>query len=177
MTRKEAIECGSKNYEGRPCKNCGNTCKSTSGRGCIPCHKKQIDVLRRTPKYRDKQKEYRHRPTVKAQINARNNLPEVIAARKAHNSLPEVKAASRNSKLKAAYGISQHDYRKMLWRQGGLCLGCDYRPPPGKHLHVDHNHKTGAIRWLLCSNCNTALGLLKDNLTILRNLINLLEIP
>ncbi len=42
--------------------------------------------------------------------------------------------------------------------QKGLCAICD-QPAPGKtRLHVDHNHKTGAIRGLLCVLCNSMLS-------------------
>jgi hypothetical protein len=40
---------------------------------------------------------------------------------------------------------------------------------------VDHCHTTGAIRGLLCHNCNRALGLLKDDINVIKNAINYLE--
>ena len=42
-------------------------------------------------------------------------------------------------------------------------------------LSVDHCHKTGKVRGLLCHSCNTALGLLKDNTDVMRLAINYLE--
>ena len=41
-------------------------------------------------------------------------------------------------------------------------------------LSVDHNHETGKVRGLLCSRCNSAIGLMKENLKCLRNAINYL---
>lgn len=57
------------------------------------------------------------------------------------------------------YGITPEDYAKLLSDQGGSCAIC--RCPPGDDaddLRVDHCHKTGRVRGLLCSTCNAALG-------------------
>ena len=45
------------------------------------------------------------------------------------------------------------EYDRLLARQGGVCLICG-RPPQTRRLHVDHDHKTGRIRGLLCMPCN-----------------------
>lgn len=51
----------------------------------------------------------------------------------------------------------------MLAAQGGVCAICGETNASGRDLSVDHDHETGEIRQLLCSNCNTGIGLLKDN--------------
>jgi hypothetical protein len=51
----------------------------------------------------------------------------------------------------------------MLAAQGGVCAIC--RAAPAQH--VDHDHETGAVRALLCFNCNGGLGQFKDNPTLL----------
>lgn len=45
------------------------------------------------------------------------------------------------------------DYERMLKRQQGRCAGCGGRPRK-KRLAIDHDHKTGKVRGLLCSTCN-----------------------
>ena len=66
------------------------------------------------------------------------------------------------------YGITGEQFNEMLEGQNGVCAICE-RPETttrmGKlrPLCIDHNHKTGKIRGLLCSNCNQALGKFKDN--------------
>jgi Recombination endonuclease VII len=79
---------------------------------------------------------------------------------KAH---PEyVAMAQRKSYLKKYYGLTQEDYLGMVERQQGLCAIC--RQPSTKGiLQIDHCHKTGRVRGLLCDPCNKAIGLMKDS--------------
>ena len=74
--------------------------------------------------------------------------------------------------LKFHYGLSLEKYRELSSRQGDVCALCR-RPPVGRfdakpRLHVDHCHKTGKIRGLLCHNCNAGLGNLRDSAEMLR---------
>lgn len=66
------------------------------------------------------------------------------------------------------YGISTDDYNELLKAQNGLCAICNL-PGNGKYkkLHVDHCHKTGKLRSLLCVNCNRGLGYFQDNPALL----------
>jgi hypothetical protein len=80
----------------------------------------------------------------------------------------------RNNFLKYNYNISLLDYNNLFIKQGGLCLIClkpEIIKNKGKEkikdLAVDHNHKTGKIRGLLCHKCNTAIGLMNENPLIL----------
>jgi hypothetical protein len=66
---------------------------------------------------------------------------------------------SRTYHLKRRYGITAEDADAMLADQGGLCVICKTAPAN----HVDHDHATGAVRALLCFNCNGGLGQFKDN--------------
>lgn len=62
----------------------------------------------------------------------------------------------------------------MVHEQKGLCDIC-YQPNIAhRDLCVDHNHETGRIRGLLCTNCNTGIGLLKENPLILDRAITYL---
>jgi len=63
----------------------------------------------------------------------------------------------------------------MSFKQGHACAMCGDKPTD-KKLGVDHNHKTGAIRGLLCGTCNTALGMLKDDPAIILKAYNYLTI-
>jgi hypothetical protein len=60
-------------------------------------------------------------------------------------------------RLQKAYGISGEDYSNLLTSQGGGCAVCGSLPK-GNRLSVDHDHRTGEVRGLLCAPCNRALG-------------------
>jgi hypothetical protein len=84
--------------------------------------------------------------------------------------------------LSRKYGLSPEEYRKLLDDQGNCCAICETNPPTGKatrkknrRFAVDHCHATGKIRGVLCSNCNTLLGLAKDDVSILQKAINYLK--
>jgi hypothetical protein len=67
----------------------------------------------------------------------------------------------RNSLLRN-YNLPYEEYSRMVEDQNGKCAIC-LELPSRTHLDVDHNHATGKIRQLLCSRCNTAIGLLKES--------------
>ena len=66
---------------------------------------------------------------------------------------------SRTYHLKRRYGISAAEADVMLADQVGVCAICKVAPA----VHVDHDHATGAVRALLCFNCNGGLGQFKDD--------------
>jgi hypothetical protein len=73
-----------------------------------------------------------------------------------------------------AAGVDATRYQEMLREQGGVCAICaqperapDKASGKTKDLAIDHDHVTGAIRALLCSNCNRALGLFNDDIALL----------
>ena len=73
------------------------------------------------------------------------------------------------------YGITKKDYESMWLRQGGKCPVCDKMELDGKLLHIDHDHKTGRIRGLLCGPCNRFIGLAKENIHTLHGAVDYLE--
>lgn len=68
------------------------------------------------------------------------------------------KAKARNNRAQTVYGLKDGDYQK-LWDNApfgpGTCYICGGKGS-GK-LHIEHNHKTGAVRGLACYTCNTIL--------------------
>jgi hypothetical protein len=71
---------------------------------------------------------------------------------------------SRGYHLKRRYGITAEEADALLEAQGGVCAICRTGPA----AHVDHDHRTGAVRALLCFNCNGGLGQFKDDPDVLR---------
>jgi len=106
-------------------------------------------------------------------VQCRANLLNLLPKRQPRQSL-------RASKLKIKYGITLEDFDKVFEQQGGVCAICG-KPETFLHqtgvvcrLAVDHNHKTGKIRGLLCRVCNQGLGSFKDNSENLSNAIKYL---
>ncbi len=84
--------------------------------------------------------------------------------------------SNRRSHLKRKYGISLEEYDAMLASQGGGCGICGKEPSARISLHVDHDHRTGRIRGLLCFVCNSSLGDLDDP-DLLRAALRYIEPP
>jgi recombination endonuclease VII len=77
--------------------------------------------------------------------------------------------------LKRLYGLTLADYDALLVSQIGGCAICTRPPIDDKLLHVDHDHKTGQVRGLLCQQCNHAVGLFQENVAFLSRAISYLS--
>ena len=89
---------------------------------------------------------------------------------KKRNKRLYTEAFVRAKNLKQLYGISSEVYQAMFLAQNGVCAACgqpettlDFRTKQVKNLQIDHCHKTGKVKALLCKECNNALGLLHDD--------------
>jgi len=90
-------------------------------------------------------------------------------------SNPEKVAEHRRKRnLKKKYGLSVEQYEKMTIEQNNSCYICGC-VSLRRRLNVDHCHKTGAVRKLLCDKCNMAIGLLEDDTTRLEKARKYLE--
>lgn len=79
----------------------------------------------------------------------------------------------RESDIKKKFGITLFEYGQMLLAQNGKCAICGgleagTRNGEAKAFAVDHDHKTGKVRGLLCEACNQGIGKLKDDPAVLR---------
>ena len=89
------------------------------------------------------------------------------------------------SKLKRMYGITPEDYARMLVEQDNGCAICRaMNPTVGNRKYkknhrtvfdVDHDHKTGKVRGLLCTRCNRLVGLANDDPHVARRLVEYLS--
>ncbi len=84
---------------------------------------------------------------------------------------------SRETALLLKYNITEEAYRVLDESQNFRCRTCGLHKTETRYgvLDVDHDHKTGQIRGLLCSACNKALGLIKENPTTLLRMIQYLK--
>jgi Recombination endonuclease VII len=96
----------------------------------------------------------------------------------ANKNVEKLKQRDRKYSLKRKFNMTIEEYNTLLKTQNNQCaiVGCKkQRSSNGKRLAVDHCHKTGKIRGLLCNECNTSLGLLRENTEIILGLIHYLN--
>lgn len=91
------------------------------------------------------------------------------------NKIKHIERVRRNDLIKK-YGITVEDYNKMFQEQDGKCAICHKDQLEFRiRFSVDHNHKTGKVRGLLCHNCNRALGWFYDDIETLQSAIEYLQ--
>lgn len=72
-------------------------------------------------------------------------------------------ATHRRHKLKQQYGMAPGVLKDLLKAQDNLCKICLTKPDDEKGLVVDHCHVSGMVRGMLCTKCNTGLGMFRDD--------------
>ncbi len=128
---------------------------------CKSCYKKA----------RNKEKEKQCYQENKDRIKKYQEQRKEITAQKTKQRRIEDPDRFTDIRLRSWYGISKAQYDLMHSSQSGKCAICDNV----RKLVVDHNHVTGNVRGLLCSKCNSGIGLLEDNISSLRKAIGYLE--
>jgi len=73
------------------------------------------------------------------------------------------------------WGLTPEDYDRILKEQNGGCAICHNLCKSGRRLSVDHCHRTGRLRGLLCGNCNRGLGYFNDSEELLFSAANYLK--
>lgn len=88
------------------------------------------------------------------------------------------KEKARNIKYQLSYGIGTKEYNVLFDQQSGRCAICGEKESHGRseHLFINHCHKSGKIRGLLCNLCNGGIGKLKDNPNIIENALEYLKL-
>ena len=89
------------------------------------------------------------------------------------NQSDEVKEALREKRWLKKYGLTAAQYWEMYERQMGCCAICGSSEK--KRMAVDHCHKSGAVRGLLCVACNLGLGNFRDSPAYLSTAISYLK--
>lgn len=140
------------------CLNCGGLCDKRSTR-CRPCSRNRAELV--CP-------------------SCSETFPRAEFQTPAGNRKTYCKACDakwfRNNRYKAKYDLSSADVDLILRLQDYRCAICGTLEE-GRgydYLHVDHDHTTGAVRGMLCFNCNSAIGRLSDSPKVLANAISYL---
>ena len=83
------------------------------------------------------------------------------------------------SHLRRKYQITPDEFESLFESQSRCCAICKTKEPGGraKRFNVDHCHKTGVVRGLLCMNCNRMLGHARDNADFLLAGAKYLSLP
>lgn len=103
-----------------------------------------------------------------------NNKEVIREKQKKYND--QHKDRKRDLVYQKTYGITLDSYLKMVVDQDCSCAICNtHQNNLDRRLHVDHNHINGKVRSLLCHNCNTAIGLMKEDTTLLQKMIDYLK--
>lgn len=89
---------------------------------------------------------------------------------------PDRRKAWQRASLLRRYGLTPISFDAMLERQRGRCLGCLRAFTDSLVPHIDHDHLTDTVRGLLCSNCNTTLGFVREDRETLARLSAYLEL-
>ena len=91
---------------------------------------------------------------------------------------------ARRTHVFRKYGLTPERYDEILQAQGGVCLGCGRNPSDStREFAVDHDHSCcpgkescgECVRGILCGKCNSALGMVDDNIQTLTNLVSYLS--
>ena len=130
----------------------------------------------RRPDVRERQRllaiERRKDPAFRARLNAKkreySKTPQYVERRRIWARKYRLTESGSRAEMRGrlrAYGITLADYERMFAEQGGVCGICKKFRVSKSHprLNVDHDHKTGRVRGLLCWMCNRGIGLLGDS--------------
>ncbi len=119
---------------------------------CGPCYKKDYHKRNSEKRSAAAKQRYREDPHSKAK--------SAEAARR-RRATPEGRLADREWRYRRKYGLTIAMRDAKFHEQNGACAICK-RAVDLERIHVDHDHKTGAVRDLLCSMCNRGLGFFVD---------------
>lgn len=111
---------------------------------------------------------------LKIKTKARNQTQQGKDAIKKWRGTEQGKKSIRNTNLKRNYDINKEEFDNMIKNQNNKCSLCNSNFDPNnknERACVDHNHQTGKVRELICGYCNTSMGLAKENIQTLENMI------
>ncbi len=161
-----------------------------SGKYCNDCKPiskkiqalKDYNILKSKPNYLEisniKQKKYRETPKSKVKRKEyhdkwKSRNPEYYKLK--YRELPkEIRIKKRRKQLLDQYNLTEDQFNKMIISQNNLCAICNNPQTGNRLLAVDHCHKTGKVRGLLCTKCNNGIGNFNDNIEILNKAIHYL---
>lgn len=104
------------------------------------------------------------KPLEEFQGDGRTRDGRATNCRQCGKSRAPERQSARHYKLVTRYGISAEEEQELIAAQGGLCASCREEPA----TQVDHDHKTGKVRGVLCDGCNGGIALFDEDIDLLR---------
>jgi NMD protein affecting ribosome stability and mRNA decay len=178
------------------CKKCGRKYKKIVKGLCGRCYRKQYN-LKNIKIKRKKQNEYyqknriniiknTNKPKVKKRrkqykkVYYEKNREYVISKVREYNKKEENKLRQKINAMNKRYGISIEYYKEMRIKQKNKCAICFKSMPKklevtNRMWNIDHDHKTGKVRGILCHSCNHMLGYLEKDDNLIKNAIKYLN--
>lgn len=152
------------------CKSCKNP-GHNNGRGlCSSCYKKEWRKLN-PDKAKQHNKTWREKTLNRARIYYKENRETLLKNSKKWREANKHKI--KNKYLKYQYGITTEQYDQILDDQNCCCKLCGSSPI--KYPVVEHCHKTGRIRGIVCQKCNMAIAAVENNQHLLNKILEYIE--
>lgn len=186
--------------QGVPCKKAGHTLRYAKSGTCVECArelaraeriKKRDPAVDKRKKIQNNAKQLREAAAARGEMfyvsqmvcihghsdtTRYTNDNICVQCAKGRELWKHDNGRSRNRAYMGTYGITLEDYNVMLKQQDHCCAICGvHEDDCTVRLSVDHCHKTGVIRKLLCRNCNVSMGLLNEDVHLLQKMIEYLK--
>lgn len=143
---------------------------------CPPCKAKAQQI-----RSKEWQEANRERVNIKSSNWRKKNLEKARAStrRSMEKQRLEDPRSVKDAKLRSTYQLTDEDIESLIKKAAGHCELCDvtFGNTSGERQVIDHDHKTGKVRGLLCGNCNTGIGFAKDSEDVLNRLAEYLDNP
>lgn len=116
-----------------------------------------------------------HPARIRNRTRHASRTPAAEARRQAYLRSKEFRRKQFWWRLYKKYGLTEVAFREMFQRQRGACAICRTVFKRKSQMHVDHCHRTGKVREILCNKCNTTLGHVREDLNFLESLAEYLR--
>ena len=131
-------------------------------------HKKEIMEYGRSYNERNREERRLNAKAYHQKNKSWRNEGQRIRSLKNADKLKEKRASPAEKQKQARrrfkkYGITEDDYIRMIKKQSSRCKICDSEDWGFRGPHIDHNHKTGKVRGILCQRCNLVLGIICED--------------
>lgn len=165
-------------FTGKACRHGHLSPRYTSSSNCVECIEARRGIAMRNKRGRSSVRSSEDQKRAEAALiagektySAQKSCPKGHIMRRVstnncveceYDSNRKRRDAVRWARYKKLYNLSADDFHRMMEEQNGLCKICDVQLTLAM-IHVDHCHRSGIVRGILCSRCNQAIGLMDED--------------